>query len=127
MNSQDAHEQLGTSPAVFAFDPERARCVPENAAVLEADSARMVLAELADRARTHEGPVTPEIFHRWLSEVQEATGVPREELLRPVRIVLTGSLAELELPALLDSLESSAASGSGAPGVRERILRFVGV
>lgn len=126
-NSLDAREPFGTSPVIFDFDLEQARRIPENAMVLEADAARIVLAELADRARTHEGPVTPEIFDRWLTEVQEATGVAREDVLTPVRIALTGSHTGPELATLIPLLESSAASGSGAPGVRERILRFVGV
>lgn len=126
-NSLDAREPFGTSPAVFDFDLEQARRVPENATALDTDVARIVLTELADRARTHEGPVTPEIFDRWLTEVQEATGVAREDVLTPVRIALTGSLTGPELTTLIPLIENSAAATSGVPGVRERILRFVGV
>ncbi|MDE3149070.1 MAG: glutamate--tRNA ligase, partial [Acidobacteriota bacterium] len=71
-----AVDHLSQLPAksafVFGFDPDTARADPENAAVLAADSARIVLTELADRVLTHSGKVTPEAFKAWMDEIKAA-------------------------------------------------------
>ena len=50
----DQLAQLSSTAAfLFGFDVEAARARPENAALLAADSARVVLTELANRVRVH--------------------------------------------------------------------------
>lgn len=112
---------------LFDFDIQAARTEPENAAVLAADSARTVLAEFANRARTHRGPVTPNDFKRWMNAIKAATGVKGAELFDPVRIALTGTHSGPELDKLLPLIEDGAALGLGIARVRERAERFVGV
>ena len=112
---------------IFGFDPDAARANEENAAILAADSARTVLAELAGRVRAHSGPVTPEIFNAWLNEIKAATGVKGKELFHPVRIALTGAHSGREFDKIIPLIEEGAALGLPIPTVRERIERFVGV
>lgn len=121
-------EDLGAKAAfVFGFDAEAARAEPANHAVLTADSARVVLAELAERARVHEGPVRPQEFEDWLNEIAAATGVRGGELARPARIALTGACAGADLGSIVLLIEDPAARELGIPSVRDRIERFVGV
>jgi nondiscriminating glutamyl-tRNA synthetase len=115
------------SAAVFGYDIEAARRDPENAAVLGADSARIVLAELASRVIAHSGPVTAEIFKNWMNEIKTATGIKGKELFHPARIALTGFHSGPEFDKLLPLIEDGAALGLSLPTVRERIERFVGV
>ncbi len=124
----DRLDQLSAMTAfLFGFDVEAARNEPENAAALDVDSARVVLTEFADRARVHEGPVTPEIFKGWLNEIKAAAGVKGKELFHPVRIALTGSHSGPEFDRLLPIIEDGFALGIGIPCVRQRVERFVGV
>lgn len=113
--------------AVFGYDIEAARRDPENAAVLAADSARTVLAELTGRVIVHSGPVTPELFKQWIKEISTATGVKGKELYHPARIALTGAHSGPEFDKIIPLFEEGAALGLSVPSVRERIERFVGV
>jgi glutamyl-tRNA synthetase/nondiscriminating glutamyl-tRNA synthetase len=112
---------------VFGFDPDVTRAKPENAEVLAADSARIVLAELADRVRTNSLPVTPEIFKRWMEEIKQATGVKGQELFHPIRIAITGSHSGPEFDKLIPVIEQGATLRVGVPSIRQRVERFVGV
>ena len=124
----DRLDQLPAKSAfIFAFDPAAARSDPENTAALAADSARVVLAEFADRARVHGGPVTPEIFKAWINEIKTAAAVKGPALFNPIRIALTGASSGREFDKLLPLIEGGASLGIGIPGVRQRIERFVGV
>ncbi len=124
----DHLDQLAAKAAsFFGFDPEVARAKPENHAVLAAESARIVLAEFAERARVHEGPVTREDFDAWTNEIAAATGVNGNELLDPLRIALTGALSGFDFAKLLPIIEDPAARELAVPCIRERIERFVGV
>jgi nondiscriminating glutamyl-tRNA synthetase len=124
----DHLDQLPAKTAfLFGFDPDVARAHRENAAALAADSARIVLAEFADRVRAHAGPVTPEIFKAWMNEIKAAADVKGKALFHPVRIALTGAHANPEFDKLLPIIEEGAELGLGIPSVRDRIERFVGV
>lgn len=112
---------------IFGFDPEEARAKPENAEVLIADSSRIVLAELATRARAHHDAVTPALFKVWMNEIRDATGVRGTELFHPVRIALTGTHSGPDFDKLLPVIEHGSALNIGVPSVRERVERFVGV
>lgn len=112
---------------VFGFDSDAARATQENSAILSVDSARTVLAEFADRARAHAGPVRPEDLNLWMSEIEAATGARGDELAQPIRIALTGEHSGPEFEQLLPLIEDGAAAGLGLPSVRERIEHFVGV
>jgi nondiscriminating glutamyl-tRNA synthetase len=111
---------------VFGVDPMEARDNAENAAVLDADSARMVLAQLANRVKMHRGPVMPEIFKIWLNEIKTAANAKGPELFHPVRIAITGSHSGPEFDKLIPLIEDGAALGVGIPNVCQRVLRFVG-
>ncbi len=112
---------------LFGFDAEAARLEPENAGALNADSARVVLAEFADRARTDAAPVTWEVFNSWMEEIEAAAGVTTSEFSGPVRIALTGACSGPDFDNLLPLIEDGAALGIGIPCVRDRVERFVGV
>jgi glutamyl-tRNA synthetase len=112
---------------IFGFDPAAARANEENAAVLAADSARTVLAELAGRVRTHSGYVTAEVFKTWLNEIKDATGIKGKELYHPVRIAITGYHSGREFEKIIPLIEDGAALGLAIPSVPQRIFQFVGV
>jgi glutamyl-tRNA synthetase/nondiscriminating glutamyl-tRNA synthetase len=123
----DTLAQLPAQSAfIFGFDPAAARANEENAAVLAADSACTVLAEVTSRVRAHTGPVTPEAFKAWLNEIKAATGIKGKELFHPVRIALTGFHSGREFDKVLPLIEDGAALGLDIPSVRERIDRFLG-
>ena len=122
----DRLDQLPSKAApIFGFDPAAARLNEENAAVLAADSARSVLSELAARVRTHNGPVTPEVFKVWMDEIKAATGAKGKELFHPVRIALTGSHSGREFDKVIPLIEEGAALGLSIPTVRDRLEQFV--
>ena len=119
------------SASIFGFDPAEARANEENTAVLAADSASIVLAELASRVRAHDGPVTPVAFNGWMNEIKTATGIKGKELFHPIRIALTGAHSGREFDKVLPLIEDGAGLsrkwGLGIPTVRERIDNFLGV
>jgi glutamyl-tRNA synthetase/nondiscriminating glutamyl-tRNA synthetase len=114
---------------VFAFDPEAARANEENAAILAADSAGVVLSELANRIRGHSGPVEPAAFKLWMNEIKAATGVKGKDLFHPVRIALTGAHSGPEFDKLIPLIEDGAALrrnwSRAIPSIRERIDSFL--
>jgi nondiscriminating glutamyl-tRNA synthetase len=112
--------------SVGDYDAEAARTNPENAPLLTADSARIVLAEFAHRTRAHVGPVTPELFKEWMNEIKAATGAKGKELFHPVRIALTGAHSGPEFDKLLPLIEEGSSLGLGILSVRQRIQQFVG-
>jgi glutamyl-tRNA synthetase len=115
------------SSFIFGFDPDAAHTDPENAAILAADSTRSVLGEFASRVRTHNGPVTPEIFKAWINDIKAATGVKGKELFHPIRIALTGAHSSPEFDKIIPLIEEGAAMGLAIPTVRDRIEQFLGV
>ena len=123
------HLDLLPAKALFIFrlDPALARANQENADLLSNDSARTVLAEVADRARAHSGPVSAATFKKWMNEVKTAVGVKGNELYHPVRIAITGTHSGTDLDLLVPLIEHGAALSLGVPSVRQRLLQFVGV
>jgi len=123
------HLDLLPAKALFLFrlDPALARAHEENAAILGVDSAQAVLAEIADRARAHSGPVTAADFSRWMDEVKEAVGVKGNELYHPVRIALSGTHSGPDFDKLIPLIEQGATLNLGILNVRDRLLQFVGV
>jgi nondiscriminating glutamyl-tRNA synthetase len=125
--SVDHLDQLPAKAApILDYDAEAARTSPENAPLLAADSARIVLAEFAHRTRAHVGPITPEVFKPWMKEIQTATGIKGKDLFHPVRIALTGAHSGPEFDKLLPLIEEGSSLGLGILSVRERINAFVG-
>ena len=124
----DTLGQLPTKATpILSFDPDTARAVPENAAILAADSTRTVLGELAHRARAHNDIVTAEDFKSWMNDIKAASGIKGKELFHPVRIAITGSHSGPDFDKLIPLIEEGASLGLGIPSVRDRIERFVGV
>ncbi|MGA9672737.1 MAG: glutamate--tRNA ligase [Terracidiphilus sp.] len=124
----DHLDQLPTKAAsILGFDPDAARAIPENSAILSADSARTVLGELAHRVRAHSDLVTGEDFKLWMNDIKAASGVKGKELFHPIRIALTGAPSGPEFDKLIPLIEEGASLGLGIPSVRERIERFLGV
>ena len=112
---------------IFHMDPNLARAVAENAAVLEAGSAQTVLHELANRVRAHDGSISANEFSDWLNEVSASTGIKGNELFHPVRIALTGTHSGPEFDKLVPLIEHGAELNLGIPGVRQRLDAFLGV
>jgi glutamyl-tRNA synthetase len=112
---------------IFGFDPAAARANEENAAVLDADSARTVLTELAGRVRMHSGYVTAQVFQAWINEIKDATGIKGKELYHPIRIAITGFHSGREFDKIIPLIEDGAALGLAIPSVPQRIFQFVGV
>lgn len=111
---------------VFGFDPELARAKGENAEVLAEESAHKVIGALAGLVRSHSGPVSPDLFHRWMEEIKNTTGIKGKELFHPVRIVLTGAPSGPEFDKILPIIETGTQLGLSVPSVRQRVERFVG-
>jgi len=125
--SVDHLDQLPAKAGLLlGYDAEAARGNAENAEALGAESARVVLAEFADRVRAHAGPVRPEDFKGWMNDVKAATGVKGKELFHPVRIALTGAHSGPEFDKVIPLIEDGAALGLGILDVRERLAAFVG-
>ena len=122
--------RLGEIPAkaafIFHIDANLTRADHENAAVLESQSAQLVLTELANRVRTHTGPVSAADFSSWMTEIEQATGVHGNDLTQPVRIALTGTQSGLEFDKLIPIIEQGAALKVGIPGVGQRLFAFLG-
>jgi nondiscriminating glutamyl-tRNA synthetase len=115
------------SAFIFGFDPDAAHADPENAAILEADSARSVLGEFASRVRTHSGFITPEDFNAWMNDIKAATGVKGKELYHPIRIALTGAHSSPDFNKVIPLIEHGAALGLAIPTMHDRIQQFLGV
>jgi nondiscriminating glutamyl-tRNA synthetase len=126
-----ALDQLDQLPAkaafIFRFDPEAARRDQENAALIATESAHKVLAAFNARVRSMTGPVTPEQFKLWMTEIKTETGAKGKELFHPVRIALTGAHSGPEFDKLIPVIEEG--SRLDLPvhilSVRERIERFL--
>ena len=112
---------------IFHMDPNLARAVPENAAILEAKSSQTVLNELANHVRSHVGPVSASDFSSWMNEVETATGVHGDDLYHPVRIALTGAYSGPEFDKLIPLIEQGAGLNLGVPSVQQRLDAFIGV
>lgn len=126
--SVDRLEQLPEKAQfVFRYDTEAARTNPENAAILQSESAQKVLSAFAERVFAHVGAVTPEQFKAWMNEIKSETGAKGKDLFHPVRIALTGAHSGPEFDKLIPIFEE----GSRLPlpthvlSVRERVEMFV--
>jgi len=127
-SASEAIEQLASTTAfLFGFSVDAAHARPDNSTLLSSGSARIVLAEMADRARVHTGSITSEVFHNWLEEIQSATGVGGAQLLVPITIAITGSPTGPDIEKLVPLIETGVSLGLPIPSVRARIERFVGV
>ncbi len=111
---------------MFDVDPLIARANEENAAILAADSSRIVLAQLVNRVHAHTGPITHDIFKAWMNEIKDATGVRGQELFHPVRIAITGAHSGPDFDKLIPVIEEGAALNIGVRSIRDRIDSFVG-
>jgi glutamyl-tRNA synthetase/nondiscriminating glutamyl-tRNA synthetase len=126
--SVDRLEQLPEKAQfLFHFDPAAAKASEENAVILATEAAQKVLAAFAQRVRTHQGAVTPELFKSWMNEIKSATGAKGKELFHPVRIALTGAHSGPEFDKLIPLLEegSPLALPAHILSVRERVEQFI--
>ena len=126
--SLDQLDQLPEKAAfIFRFDPEAARAHEENAALLTSEAAQKVLAAFAQRVQKATGPVTPDQFKLWMSEIKAETGAKGKELFHPVRIALTGAHSGPEFDKLIPVIEEG--SRLELPmhvlNVHERVERFL--
>jgi nondiscriminating glutamyl-tRNA synthetase len=112
---------------VFRHDVAAAKANSENADLLATESAKKVLAALAERAKADSATVTAEQFKTWMNEIKAETGVKGKELFHPARIALTGSHSGPEFDKLIPLIEegSTLSLPEHLPGVRERALCFV--
>jgi nondiscriminating glutamyl-tRNA synthetase len=111
---------------IFHFDAAATKADPENAALLNTESARKVLHAFAGRVRAAE-TVTPEQFKLWMNEIKAETGVKGKELFHPIRIALTGTHSGPEFDKLIPIIElgSKLNLPSPIPSIRQRIDSFV--
>jgi glutamyl/glutaminyl-tRNA synthetase len=110
---------------VLDFNASNARTNSENIDILAAESAQKVIADLACKIKAHSGPVSPEAFKAWMSEVKVSTGVKGKELFHPVRIALTGAHSGPEFDKLIPLIEDGAELGLQIPTIRQRIEMFL--
>ncbi|HEY1581047.1 MAG TPA: glutamate--tRNA ligase [Terracidiphilus sp.] len=123
--------RLGEIPAkaafIFHMDPNLARADQENADILSADSAHVVLTELANRVRSHVGPISSADFTAWMDEIKAMIGVSENGLYTPVRIALTGANSGPEFDKIISVIEQGTALNIGIPSVGQRLAAFIGV
>lgn len=126
--SLDQLDQLAAKVGfVFAMNPAETRLEPENAEILNTESAQKVIAAFKARVLAHHGPVTPADFKVWMNEVKTETGVKGKELFHPVRILLTGSHSGPEFDRLIPIFElgSTLSLPVHVMSVRERAEAFL--
>jgi glutamyl-tRNA synthetase/nondiscriminating glutamyl-tRNA synthetase len=102
--------------AVLDFDPVAALEAPENAEVLGAETARIVLDAFAAKLAVEPEPVEAARFKALIKEVQKETGVKGPALFHPIRIMLTGVQSGPEFDKLVPLMEE------GARLVRPRLI-----
>ena len=110
---------------IFHFDAAAAQADPENAALLNTDSARMVLQAFALRVRAAD-TVTPEQFKLWMNEIKAETGIKGKDLFHPIRIALTGSHSGPEFDKLIPLIEEGSRVSLPTPifSILQRVNRF---
>lgn len=112
---------------IFHMDSNLARADQENAAILAADSAHVVLTELANRAREQVGPLAAADFSRWINEIKQATGAREEEIHQPILIALIGTYSGPEFDKLIAVIEQGAELNLGIANVQQRLDQFIGL
>ncbi len=124
--SVDTLQQLPEKTSfVFARDTTTAQADPENAALLNTDSARRVLQAFALRVRAA-ATVTPEQFKLWMNEIKAETGIKGKDLFHPVRIALTGAHSGPEFDKLIPLIEEGSRLPLPTPifSILQRVNRF---
>ncbi len=120
----DRLDQLPQKAApLWICDPGEARRDPENAALLDSDAGRQVIAALRKSIETSAGAIAAESFKAMVNQVKAETGVKGKELFHPIRIALTGAHSGPEFDKLIPLIEegSSLRLPSHVPSVRERL------
>jgi glutamyl-tRNA synthetase/nondiscriminating glutamyl-tRNA synthetase len=135
-----AHVTASLVPSVNKLDelPERAASVlhfdvaaflaaPENAAVLNAESAPKVLDLFAAKIAAEPEPLAAARFKAIIKEVQKESGVKGPELFHPVRIMLTGAQSGPEFDKLVPLMEEGATLALPRPvfSVKQRAAAWV--
>lgn len=123
--------RLGEIPAkaafIFHMDAKLALADQDNAAILKAESTKVVLSEITKRVRSHAGPISAADFMAWMKEIQTIAGVDESAVQTPIRIALTGSQSAPAFDMLIPVLEQGAALNIGIPSVGQRLAAFTGV
>jgi glutamyl/glutaminyl-tRNA synthetase len=109
--------------ALWSCDPAEARRDPENAALLDSNAGRQVIAALRKSIETSAGAITAESFKSMVNQVKAETGVKGRELFHPIRIALTGAHSGPEFDKLIPLIEdgSSLRLPTHVRSVRERL------
>jgi nondiscriminating glutamyl-tRNA synthetase len=112
---------------IFDLDIAAAKANPENAAILQSESAQKVLAAFAQRIHGHAGAITPELFKSWMNEIKSETGAKGKDLFHPIRIALTGAHSGPEFDKLIPLFEegSTLTFPVHVRSVSERIEQFM--
>jgi len=113
--------------AVLHFDAAAAIAVPENAAVLSAESASKVLELFASKIAAEPEPIAAPRFKALIKEVQKESGVKGPELFHPIRIALTGAQSGPEFDRLVPLMEEGATLKLPRPvlSVKQRVAAFL--
>jgi glutamyl-tRNA synthetase/nondiscriminating glutamyl-tRNA synthetase len=113
--------------AVLHFDATGAFSVPENAAVLGAESAAKVLELFAAKIASEPEPIAAPRFKALIKEVQKESGVKGPELFHPIRILLTGAQSGPEFDRLVPLMEEGSTLALPTPvlSVKQRVAVFL--
>jgi glutamyl-tRNA synthetase/nondiscriminating glutamyl-tRNA synthetase len=126
--SVDRLEQLPERARfIFDLDIAAAKANPENAVILQSESAQKVLAAFAQRVQGHAGAIAPEFFKIWMNEIKSETAAKGKDLFHPVRIALTGAHSGPEFDKLIPLFEegSTLTLPMHVRCVRERMEQFM--
>jgi glutamyl-tRNA synthetase/nondiscriminating glutamyl-tRNA synthetase len=112
---------------VLHFDAAEFLAAPENAAVLNAESAPKVLDLFSAKIAAEPHPIEAPRFKALIKEVQKETGVKGPELFHPIRIMLTGAQSGPEFDRLVPLMEegSALALPRPVPSVKQRVAAFL--
>jgi nondiscriminating glutamyl-tRNA synthetase len=112
----------------FLFEYSAARALARPDIRSEAESARDVLAALADELASSPPLLDREAFRALAARVRQRTGQKGKALLHPIRVALTGESEGLELDVAVPAIEQGArVAPSGItriPSARERVDEF---
>ncbi|HVJ04526.1 MAG TPA: glutamate--tRNA ligase [Candidatus Saccharimonadales bacterium] len=111
---------------VLRFDPVAAVAIPENAAILHAETTPKVLDVFAAKLAAEPEPIAADRFKALVKEVQKETGVKGPALFHPIRILLTGAQSGPEFDKIVPLMEegSKLALPRPIPSVKQRFEAF---
>ena len=124
----DRLDQLPQKSAfLFHLDQAVLRAEPETATILEAESAKKVIACFAGKVMARQELLTTDSFKTIMNEIKYETAIKGKDLFHPVRILLTGAHSGPEFDKLVPVIEegSTVSLPASIPSIRERVERWL--